>query len=41
MAHLKETIEAVLERMNKHRDLYEKSEESVRYQIINPILEAL
>jgi hypothetical protein len=34
MADLKETIEMVLERLRKYRDLYEKSEESVRYQII-------
>lgn len=41
MTDLKETIEKVLERLKKHRELYEKSEESVRYQIINPILRAL
>jgi len=41
MANLKETIEMVLERLKKYRDLYEKSEESVRYQIINPILKEL
>ncbi len=41
MADLKETIEMVLERLKKYRDLYEKSEESVRYQIINPILKEL
>jgi len=41
MVDLKETIEVVLERLKKHRDLYEKSEESVRYQIINPILKKL
>ena len=38
MDNLKERIETVLERLKKHRSLYEKSEESVRYQIINPIL---
>lgn len=38
MGNLKERIETVLERLKKHRSLYEKSEESVRYQIINPIL---
>ena len=41
MVDLKETIEMVLENVGKHRDLYEKSEESVRYQIINPILRGL
>jgi len=41
MVDLKETIEMVLERVGKHRDLYEKSEESVRYHIINPILRGL
>jgi len=41
MANLKETLEMVLERMKKYRDLYEKSEESVRYQIVNPILKDL
>jgi len=41
MADLKETIKMVLERMKKYRNLYEKSEESVRYQIINPILKEL
>ncbi len=41
MTDLKETIEKVLEKLKKHRELYEKSEESVRYQIINPILRAL
>ena len=41
MADLKETIEIVLERIRTYRDLYERSEESVRYQIINPILKAL
>ena len=41
MADLKETIEVVLARIKTYRDLYEKSEESVRYQIINPILNAL
>ena len=38
---LKETLEMVIERMKKYRDLYEKSEESVRYHIINPILKEL
>lgn len=41
MANLKETLEMVLERMKKYRNLYEKSEESVRYQIVNPILKEL
>lgn len=41
MDNLKEVIETVLERLKKHRSLYEKSEESVRYQIINPILRGL
>jgi len=41
MDYLKERIEAVLERLKKHRSLYEKSEESVRYQIINPILKSI
>lgn len=41
MADLKVTLEMVIERMKKHRDLYEKSEESVRYQIVNPILKDL
>lgn len=41
MADLKETLEMVIERMKKYRDLYEKSEESVRYQIVNPILKDL
>jgi hypothetical protein len=41
MPNLKETLEMVLERMKKYRDLYEKSEESVRYQIVNPILKEL
>lgn len=41
MANLKETLETVLEKVKKYRDLYEKSEESVRYQIINPILKCL
>lgn len=41
MADLKETIEMVVERKKKYRDLYEKSEESVRYGIINPILRDL
>lgn len=41
MADLKETLEIVIERMKKYRDLYEKSEESVRYQIVNPILKDL
>lgn len=41
MADLKETIEMVLEKTKKYRDLYEKSEESVRYQIINPILKGI
>ncbi|MBU4304750.1 MAG: hypothetical protein KJ893_03885 [Candidatus Omnitrophica bacterium] len=41
MADLKETLEMVIERMKKYRGLYEKSEESVRYQIINPILKDL
>lgn len=41
MDDLKEIIETVLERLKKHRSLYEKSEESVRYQIINPILRGI
>ncbi len=41
MDNLKERIEAVLERLKKYRSLYEKSEESVRYQIINPILKGI
>jgi len=41
MDNLKERIETVLERLKKHRNLYEKSEESVRYQIINPILKSI
>lgn len=41
MDNLKEIIETVLERLKKHRSLYEKSEESVRYQIINPILRGI
>lgn len=41
MADLKETIEIVLERIRTYRNLYEKSEESVRYQTINPTLKAL
>ena len=41
MNNLKEIIETVLEKMKKYRSLYEKSEESVRYQIINPILKDL
>jgi len=41
MDNLKEVIETVLEKLKKHRSLYEKSEESVRYQIINPILRGL
>jgi predicted type IV restriction endonuclease len=41
MAILTEPLKMVIERMKKYRDLYEKSEESVRYQIINPILKSL
>ena len=41
MADLKETLEMVLEKTKKYRDLYEKNEESVRYHIINPILKDL
>ena len=35
---LKETIEKMHEKLKKYRNLYEKNEESVRIQIINPIL---
>ena len=31
----------VLERLRRYRNLYEKSEESAKYQIINPILKEL
>ena len=31
----------VLKRLRRYRNLYEKSEESVKYQIINPILKEL
>ena len=38
MNGLKETIEKMHEKLKKYRNLYEKNEESVRIQIINPIL---
>jgi len=41
MDNLKEIIETVLEKLKKYRSLYEKSEESVRYHIINPILRGI
>lgn len=37
----KETLEMVIEKMKKHRSLYEQNEMAVRDQIINPILKAL
>ena len=41
MNNLKEIIETVLEKLKKHKSLYEKSKESVRYHIINPILRSI
>ena len=41
MVALKETIDEVREKIRTHRDRYNNSEESVRYQIINPILRGL
>ena len=41
MGNLKENLEAVREKIKKHRDLYSSNEESVRYQIVNPILRSL
>ena len=38
---LKETLEMVIERMKKHRSLYEQNEMAVRSQIIEPILRGL
>jgi predicted type IV restriction endonuclease len=38
---LKETLEMVIERMKKHRFLYEQNEMAVRSQIIEPILRGL
>jgi len=38
---LKETLEIVIERMKKHRSLYEQNEMAVRSQIIEPILRDL
>lgn len=41
MIDLKTTIEVVIERMKKHRSLYEQNEMAVRSQIIEPILGGL
>ncbi len=41
MNNLKEIIELVVDKLKKYRGLYEKSEESVRYHIINPILRSM
>lgn len=41
MDNLKENLEAIREKIKKHHDLYSSSEESVRYQIVNPILRSL
>jgi hypothetical protein len=38
---LRETIDAIREKIRTHRDLYNSSEESVRFQIVNPILKGL
>jgi len=38
---LKETLEMVVERMKKYRDLYEQNEMAVRDQIVNPTLKGL
>ena len=41
MVTLKETIYVVRERIKLHRDLYNKNEQAVRDQIVNPILRCL
>ncbi len=41
MDNLNEVLASIIEKINKHRTLYEQSEMAVRYQIINPILKAL
>lgn len=41
MDNLKEIIQKMIERIKKHKSLYERSEENVRIQIINPILKGL
>ncbi len=38
---IKDSIEMVVERMKKHRTLYEQNEMAVREQIVNPILRCL
>ncbi len=41
MSDLKTVIKQVIQKVEKHRDLYSRSEQSVREQLINPILKAL
>lgn len=41
MDNLKQTIETVRGRLKEYRERYQKSEESVRYQLINPVLKGL
>ncbi len=41
MSDLRTAIKQVIQKVEKHRDLYARSEQSVRDQLINPILKAL
>ena len=41
MTNIKETVEKILEKIKKHRPLYEQNEAATRGQLVNPILRGL